>query len=55
MVTEPRVELVAYEVSRLPADHLDAYSFMLRVQRRSVNPDGIRQLLSPRTARKLPR
>ena len=47
MVTEPRVELVAYEVSRLPADHLDAYSFMLRVQRRSVNPDGIRQLLSP--------
>lgn len=38
-MTEPRVEVVAYEMSCLPADHVDAYGFMLRVERRSVNPD----------------
>lgn len=38
-MTEPRVDVVAYEVSCLPADRIEAPVFTLRVERRSVTPD----------------
>lgn len=36
---EPTVAAVAYQVSCLPPDHVDAYQFTLRVERRNVDPD----------------
>lgn len=36
---EPTVAVVAYQVSCLPADHVDALFYTLRVERRDVNPD----------------
>lgn len=38
-IPEPTVEVTAYRVSCLPADHPEAYIFSLKVERRSSNPD----------------